>query len=320
MNIVFFGTRGSIAANILKAVAQEYRIAGVVESFDRLATSTKPANTVKQFLKRTVIGLADKRKKDSIKKVATRLKAPYYPFYGLDSESIKTWLRSLGADIGCIATFHTLLKPEIFNIFPQGVINCHPSLLPKYRGPNPLFWQYYNMEESGGVTIHYIDEGEDTGDILCQEEFPIRPGMPLDETVNSIMRIGSKLMLKALNDISHGWQRPIPQSSVGAGQRARKIKPSEELIDWNTWPIERFWHLLRGFHTTLDVVPPPPVLFSPFFSFQILGYERTRLSQSMIKNVSKDSRGWFITHPEGKIRLKLKPQILAAIVSKIINI
>ena len=66
-----------------------------------------------------------------------------------------------------------ILKRELINIPKHGVINLHLSLLPKYRGCYPITWALINGEKYSGATLHYIDEGIDTGDIIAQKEFEI---------------------------------------------------------------------------------------------------------------------------------------------------
>lgn len=57
----------------------------------------------------------------------------------------------------------------------MGFINLHPSLLPEYRGMAPQHWPIINGESKTGVTVHYVDEGTDTGDIILQEEIELLP-------------------------------------------------------------------------------------------------------------------------------------------------
>ena len=310
LKIVFFGSDWSFSTNILKKIANEHEIAGIVESSSREENHLPRFKALKTNLIKIILKLVYVlRKKPSLKCLANRIKAQYYFVCEQDLESFLLWIRSINADIGCIASFDRLLKPEIFNLFPQGVINCHPSLLPKYRGPNPLFWYYFNMDNSGGVTIHYVDKGEDTGDILYQEEFTIPLGMTIDEMTKTITDIGGKLMLKTLNNILYGKQTSIPQILASENFRARKVGCNENLIDWENWPIERVWHFLMGTERFLDTIPPPPVPFRGLFVFQILEYEKIKVTDRISGKLSKDSKGWYITHFEGKIRLRLKPRI-----------
>lgn len=83
-------------------------------------------------------------------------------------------LRELRPDIGISAFFGCILKPEIIEIFPSGCINLHSALLPLNGGWHTNVWPIITGTPAG-VTVHYIDAGVDTGDIIAQREIPIEP-------------------------------------------------------------------------------------------------------------------------------------------------
>ncbi|MGE5396030.1 MAG: methionyl-tRNA formyltransferase [Chitinophagales bacterium] len=90
-----------------------------------------------------------------------------------DPEVIKT-IVSLKPDIGISVFFGYIIKPEVIRIFPKGLINLHPSLLPYNRGANPNVWSIVEGTPAG-ATLHYIDEGIDTGDIIQQIQVEVEP-------------------------------------------------------------------------------------------------------------------------------------------------
>ena len=77
-------------------------------------------------------------------------------------------------DIGLSVFFGYILRPEFLDLFPSGVVNLHPAYLPYNRGAYPNVWSIIDGTPAG-VTLHYIDEGIDTGDIIAQREVPIDP-------------------------------------------------------------------------------------------------------------------------------------------------
>lgn len=85
-------------------------------------------------------------------------------------------IHSIAPDLIVVAGFRRILSPEIIQIPRLGCVNVHPSLLPRYRGPNPCYWVLKNGEVETGVSLHFIDEGIDTGDIIRQETIPINSG------------------------------------------------------------------------------------------------------------------------------------------------
>ena len=70
-------------------------------------------------------------------------------------------------------SFNQIFKNKIINLTKYKIINCHAGKLPFYRGRNILNWALINNEEEFGITIHYVDKGVDTGDIILQETYPI---------------------------------------------------------------------------------------------------------------------------------------------------
>ena len=110
---------------------------------------------------------------DSLKSFAKKEKIPYYYMNKGSDKNLENWVKCINPDIIVVYSMSQLLKENIFSIPKYGTINLHAGLLPNYRGPFPYFWMYYNTDKKGGVTVHYIDEGEDTGDIIYQEVYDI---------------------------------------------------------------------------------------------------------------------------------------------------
>ncbi|AAM07923.1 formyltransferase family protein [Methanosarcina acetivorans] len=80
-------------------------------------------------------------------------------------------IRNLEPDLIVVFSMSHLLKENVFNVPSYGTVNIHYSYLPEYGGPNPLFWQYYDYILDPGVTLHYVDKGEDTGNVIYQRRY-----------------------------------------------------------------------------------------------------------------------------------------------------
>ncbi|HGJ5876894.1 MAG TPA: methionyl-tRNA formyltransferase [Arsenophonus sp.] len=201
---------------------------------------------------------------NSLAGYADNRKIPYLFMESSDNDNVISWLKNKRPDVVVVFSMSRLLK-ECFLAIPRyGVINLHPSLLPAYRGPNPDFWQYYNMEMNPGVTVHYLDKGEDTGDIIFQASKQISLGIKsparLDMLINEL---GIPLVLKALTAIQAGNAPRIKQPKTSPTSRARNLLPEEHktIIDWHNWPIKRIWHILRGTERWLKALPQPTGLY-----------------------------------------------------------
>ena len=99
-----------------------------------------------------------------------------YVFDGsrLHQTGVLNAIRSLNADIGVSVFFGYILRPNFLEMFPAGVINLHPAYLPYNRGAYPNVWSIVEGTPAG-VTLHYIDDGVDTGDIIAQKEILVEP-------------------------------------------------------------------------------------------------------------------------------------------------
>jgi methionyl-tRNA formyltransferase len=91
----------------------------------------------------------------------------------LRSEDFINKIISLQPDLFVSAHFEKLLSYDLIRIPSKGAINLHPSLLPDYRGLAPQHWPIINGDAKTGVTVHFIDETADTGDIIIQKEIDI---------------------------------------------------------------------------------------------------------------------------------------------------
>lgn len=133
----------------------------------------------------------------------------------INSRESLRWVRELKPEL--IIVFGTrIIKPPLMEIPPQGIINVHTGLSPYYRGGQCTFWALYNNEpEYIGVTIHFLDEGVDSGEII----YSARPRLEPEDNICSIecklTKLGTRLLLQAIKDIERGKVRRIPQWMEG---------------------------------------------------------------------------------------------------------
>jgi methionyl-tRNA formyltransferase len=95
--------------------------------------------------------------------------------FAASKHSIAPLLRAYGADVGLCTGFPWLIPQEAIDVPPLGIVNGHPTLLPKGRGPHPWAWAIRTGETEMGLTYHYMDATFDTGNILAQKAVPIGP-------------------------------------------------------------------------------------------------------------------------------------------------
>jgi phosphoribosylglycinamide formyltransferase 1 len=95
------------------------------------------------------------------------------------------WLEEHGVELVVLAGYMHLLTPPFLRRFPDRVINVHPSLLPSFPGVHPIEDALAAGVEVTGVTVHYVDEGIDTGPVIVQEEVPLEPRATLVERIHA---------------------------------------------------------------------------------------------------------------------------------------
>jgi folate-dependent phosphoribosylglycinamide formyltransferase PurN len=132
-----------------------------------------------------------------------------------DPGFVKT-VRDLDVDLIVVAAFSRILGPTILAVPPRGCINVHPSLLPTYRGPNPYYWVLANGERRTGVSVCYMDEGIDSGDIVTQATLGITAGETESSLQSRSAAVAAELIRRVLPAVLAGTAPRIPQRAEQA--------------------------------------------------------------------------------------------------------
>jgi methionyl-tRNA formyltransferase len=166
---------------------------------------------------------------------------PSRPEHGLFVQQI----RHLGVDLLLCNSYSMLLTSHILDTVGYNAINIHAALLPKNRGPNPIQWCLIKGEMTTGVTMHYIDDDVDSGDIIAQRRISIG-----DE--DTWVTLSTKLdqEIQALLDhelprVLAGTNSRIPQDSHLATRNSR-LTPDYPQIDWKTMSDKDVYNLIRA--------------------------------------------------------------------------
>lgn len=118
----------------------------------------------------------------------------------LRDEEFLSLLRSLEPDVIIVAAYGKILPREVLGMPKYGCINIHASLLPKYRGAAPIQRAIMNGERESGVTIMYMAEGLDTGDMIKKESVAVERGDTGSSLTEKLSRIGAKLIVEVINE------------------------------------------------------------------------------------------------------------------------
>lgn len=286
-------------------LVSHHKIVGIIECAPRNFTKRKSVR--QRFYDMAKSGYSKLRKQPlHLENIARSHNIPYYYMNNGSDSNLQKWVHGLGSDLIVVHSMSQLLKTNIFTIPRFGTINLHPSLLPSYRGSNPWFWMYYNMDLSPGVTVHYIDEGEDTGDIIYQEAFDISLGTRFLKLRNyAIQKIGVPLLLKSIDAIANGIAPRIQQPAKSPTERARNISKNEAIIAWDEWGVKRIWHILRGTSQWLNAIPQPNGVYSGQH-WDIEEYESCNMYDCKPGRIYRDGNRTFVACRDGKIYLKAK--------------
>lgn len=165
-------------------------------------------------------------------------KLNFINYESLNSEELHKTISDLSVDIGVVFSFNSKFPPEFINLFKDGILNLHPSLLPEYRGGNPYSRVIMNGEQETGVTIHFISENFDEGDIVAQVKCPIDERETIGTIFNKTNYIGVRLMLNVLFEYEkNGALNRIPQPQ-GEYKKAKNLANNEYYIDFNKSAID----------------------------------------------------------------------------------
>jgi len=120
------------------------------------------------------------------------------------SKMVHEWVKSLQPDIIVVIGYQFLLPKEFLDLAPLGVVNFHTSLLPRHCGKHPAFWTIWYGDKASGMTIHQMDEGLDTGEVLYWNVVPVENGDTVDTLYKRIWDNDRELVKHFLEDLEVG--------------------------------------------------------------------------------------------------------------------
>lgn len=182
-------------------------------------------------------------------------------------------LKATDAEVGAVVAYGRIIPPEVLALFPAGLVNVHPSLLPRHRGPSPIQWALACGDRFTGVSTMLLDEGMDTGPLFLQERVRIEPEEDAEQLSERLAGLGADLLVRTLDELESGGLEPTPQAEDGANVTPMLRREFGE-VDWGM-PARQLVNRLRAFtpwpgmHTSFrsgrvklhgleEVQPPPP--------------------------------------------------------------
>lgn len=226
MRILFMGTPEFAAVSLGRLLSANFSIVGVVTQPDRpkgrgMALQPSP-----------------------VKQMAIQNGLEVWQPQQVDSEEFLTVYRAIRPDLVVVVAFGQKIPSEILNGPKYGCINVHGSLLPKYRGADPIRRALLNGDRITGITTMYMNEGWDTGDIILQEELEVGGDENFESLYCRLAELGGELLVKTIEALLAGKASRIPQDEKLAS-KAFKVKPEQYRINWEE-PAEKIHNLVRA--------------------------------------------------------------------------
>src|ERR1700682_1126877 len=210
-------------------------------------------------------------------------------------------LAELAPDVICIAAFPYLIPAGLLATARRATLTSHPSLLPRHRGPLPLFWIYHANDRQSGATIHLVDTGADTGAIVAQSSFDLPRGLSVIELAERTRRLGAELLRDTVSDLDSALAAAHHQDDALA-TTAPIVRPGSAMVDFAHWEVERVWHFLHGLHPffvePLADVDGHPVKYSGVDGYQPGAPDATPGS------VTATATHWLLHCLDGVVRLR----------------
>lgn len=300
--IVFMGTP-DFSVPILEDLVKSYNVALVVSQPD------KPVGRKRVLTPPPVITKAQKLGLDTFQPERIR-----------DEDAIE-FIKAVSPDIIVTAAYGQILPVELLEVPSFGAINVHASLLPRHRGGAPIHRSIIEGDTEAGVTIMYMEEGLDSGDMISQESTEITASDTTGTLHDRLSAIGAKLLLETLPDIFSGKSAATAQDELLVTY-SPNISKDDERLDW-TKPAESVDYHVRGLspwpgaYTMLDKArikiyfsrvyegstteEPGTILFSTENGFTVACGDGTMVEITEIQPAGKkrmDASQWINNKPE----------------------
>ena len=230
MKIVFFGTPQNAALVLSKLISSKFRPALVITGVD---------------VKR---GRGKQLQSTPVRRVAEANDIKILSPHNLNNEKFIDAFREFASDIAILIAYGKLIPAEILAIPNFGFVNIHPSLLPKYRGPSPIYQTILAGDKKTGVTIIKLDKELDHGPIITRKELSITEKDTHDSLMTKLANVGAELLIDIMPSYLDGSSEPKQQDHTKATY-TEMIKKEDGYIDLKNPPDpEKLDRMIRAYY------------------------------------------------------------------------
>lgn len=181
--------------------------------------------------------------KESVLQMTWQHGIPLYGVKRVKAEETLRILKSLAPTLGIVACFPRILTEAMLAVPRHGFLNVHPSLLPEYRGPAPIFWQFRAGEQRTGVTVHWMDGQIDTGPIAAQRVVPLSDGISEHDATRLMARAGGRTLVDVLHHVIGG---ELPYRRQPPGGSYQRYPHPEDFSISAEWSARRIYNFMRA--------------------------------------------------------------------------
>ncbi|GER85941.1 formyl transferase [Dictyobacter vulcani] len=250
LRIVFFGMECDFSLPVLEALLRNniHIVAVVIPSDESILPGIHLSPIILQksppHVARGMLPMVS-TSTHSIVQLAWTHAIPVWQVRTLNDPEILNVLVAYQPDLICVACFSKLIPASILHLPPFGCINVHPSLLPDNRGPQPLFWTFYEGHKDTGITIHRLTEKLDSGPILEQEEMAVPEGISYAELELLCAQKGGQLLTRAIEALATGKNSEYPQDEEQASYHSYPVD-DDYVVNANEWSARHLYNFICG--------------------------------------------------------------------------
>ncbi len=225
--IVFFGTEEFSAISLQALIDAGFEISAII---------TKPDSRK---------GRGQKLQAPTVKKIGEKFEIPVLQPSKMNE--IIDFVENLRVrPIGVLVSFGRIIPQNIIELFDGGIVNVHPSLLPKYRGPSPIESAIFNGDKKTGVSIMSLSKEMDAGDVYIQEEFLLKGNETSSELYDTCGKIGAEMLINHLPAIMNAKMTANPQNDSEATY-CQLLKKSDAILNPEIQTAEQAERQIRAF-------------------------------------------------------------------------
>lgn len=221
--VVFFGS-GPVAAQSLELLAQNFAIEAVI-------TKPQPAHHQETF---------------PVLRLAQKLQLPTHTPTNKQSLSDLFQTKPVHSRLGVVIDYGIIISQDVIDYFTLGIINSHFSLLPLWRGADPITFTILAGENVTGISLMLINAELDEGPLLKQVELPVNSSMTTPKLTKQLIELSNRALDEVLPRYLNGDMKPYPQPQNIKPTYSRKLTKEDGLIDWHK-PAVQLEREIRAF-------------------------------------------------------------------------